>query len=323
MPSVLEAVSDQYGDQIQVIYRHFPLISIHDKASITAQASEAAGAQDMFWEYHDLLYEKQDEWSSQSVEEVIDTLVGYAEEIGLADIDQFRADLENGTYEENVMAEYQAARDAGLSGTPTVFINRVDYPAQSFGLSPEGLGVFIQLMQLRDSEQWYSDGPAQVIDPTKEYIATIETTKGDIVIELFPDTAPVNVNSFVFLAQQDWYAGTTFHRVLPDFVAQGGDPTSTGLGYPGYRCSDEVVESRTFDEPGLVSLANSGPDSNGGQFFITYDAVPQLNDTFTIIGRVIEGQDVVASLSPRDPQEDYTLPPGDEIINITVTEKES
>lgn len=314
---MVESLKENYGDELQVVYRHLPLITIHDKAQITAEAAEAAGAQGKFWEMHDILYERQSEWSSKPEAEMIDVLVGYAEEIGLEDVEQFEQDLENDTYADKVMADYQAAIDANLSSTPSFVINQVDYPTQAFGLSYQGLDVFVQLMKLR--ENWY-ESPEQVIDPDKEYTATIETEKGDIVIELFPETAPVNVNSFVFLAQQDWYKGTTFHRVLPEFVAQGGDPTATGVGFPGYRCSDEVAPSRTFDEAGVVSLANSGPNSNGSQFFITYDAAPQLNANFTIIGQVIEGMEVAESLTPRNPQENANADPGDEIVDITITE---
>jgi cyclophilin family peptidyl-prolyl cis-trans isomerase len=197
-------------------------------------------------------------------------------------------------------------------------MNQVDYPIQAFGPTYEGMDLFIKLMALRNN--WFTE-PEQVIDPEKEYVATIETEKGDIIIELFPDTAPVNVNSFAFLAQQGWYEDITFHRVLPDFVAQGGDPTSTGVGFPGYRCGDEIDPSRTFDEAGMVALANNGPNSNGSQFFITYDATPQLNPGFTIIGKVIEGMDVAESLTPRDPEANEDAPPGDRIIDITVDEK--
>ncbi|MFQ5613370.1 MAG: peptidylprolyl isomerase [Anaerolineae bacterium] len=160
-----------------------------------------------------------------------------------------------------------------------------------------------------------------MIDPDKDYQATIETEKGDIVLDLFSDTAPVNVNSFVFLAQEGWYDGVTFHRVLEGFVAQGGDPSGTGIGYPGYRCQDEVTPEHTFDGPGVVSLANSGPDTNGSQFFITYAAAPNLNDGFTIIGQVVEGMEIAESLTRRDPNQDPFGPPGDRIITITIGEK--
>ena len=315
---MVEQLKDNYGDQLRVVYRHFPLLSIHDKAQITAEATEAAGAQGKFWEMHDLLFGRQGEWSSKPADQMVELLTDYAEDAGVADLAQFQADLENGTYSDKIQADYQAAVESGMNSTPSFAVNQVSYPAQSFGLSYQGLDIFIKLVELR--ENWFT-GPEQVIDPAKEYIATIQTDKGDIEIELFADTAPVNVNSFVFLAQQGWYQDVTFHRVLPGFVAQGGDPTGTGVGFPGYQCGDEVVASRTFDEPGLVSLANSGPNTNGSQFFITYDATPQLNEGFTIIGRVISGMNVAESLQPRDPQQEPDALPGDKIINITIEEK--
>ncbi len=315
---MVEQLKNNYGDELRVVYRHFPLLSIHDKAQITAEAAEAAGAQGKFWEMHDMLFARQQQWSSTPVDQMVGVLTGYATEIGVADAAQFQADLENGTYTDKIQADYQAAVETGLNSTPSFVVNQATYPAQSFGLSYQGLDIFIKLMKLRKS--WFVQ-PEQVIDPAKEYIATIKTDKGDIQIELFTDTAPVNVNSFAFLAQQGWYEDVTFHRVLPGFVAQGGDPTGTGVGFPGYQCGDEVVDSRTFDEPGLVSLANSGPNTNGSQFFITYDATPQLNEGFTIIGRVINGMNVAESLQPRDPQQNPDAGPGDKIITITIEEK--
>ena len=316
---MVERLKQDYGDELRVVFREFPLITIHNNAQITAEAAEAAGAQGKFWEMHDILFERQGDWSSKPETEMVDLLVGYAKEAGVADLDQFKKDLDEHTYADKVMADYQAAIGAGLGGTPSFVVNQVEFPSQAFGLSYQGLDVFIKLMKLR--ENWFADGPKQVIDPNKKYTATIETDKGDIVIELFPDTAPVNVNSFAFLAENGWYKDTTFHRVLPDFVAQGGDPTGTGVGFPGYRCGDEVTPAHTFDQAGLVSLANSGPNTNGGQFFITFDAVPQLNPNFTIIGRVIEGMDVAKELTPRDPQQNPDAPPGDRIIDIKIEEK--
>jgi cyclophilin family peptidyl-prolyl cis-trans isomerase len=315
---VVEKLKADYGDELRIVFRHLPLIGIHDKAAITAEAAEAAGAQDKFWEMHDLLFERQNQWNSKTEADMIEVLVDYAQEIGVADIEKFQSDLENHTYNSKVQASYEAATGAQLTSTPSFIVNQVDYPAQNFGLSYDGLDAFIQLMTLR--ENWYGQ-PEQVIDPEKQYIATINTEKGDIVIELFADTAPVNVNSFVFLAKKGWYKGVTFHRVLPGFVAQGGDPTGRGIGFPGYRCGDELTPARTFAEPGLVSLANSGPNTNGSQFFITYAPVPQLNEGFTIIGRVVEGMDIAEAITPRDPQTTPDAPPGDKIIDITVEEK--
>lgn len=318
MHPVLDALKDDYGDDLRVVFRHLPLITIHDKAQISAEAAEAAGAQGKFWEMNDLLFARQADWNNIPAEKVIDVFVDYAEEIGLEDVKQFREDLENNAYAEKVLAEYEKALAANLNSTPNFFVNHVDYPAQAFGLSYQGLDTFIRLMDLRD--RWYPK-PEQVIDPEKEYIATIETEKGDIIIELYPDTAPVNVNSFAFLAQEGWYKDITFHRVLQDFMAQGGDPTGTGIGFPGYRCGDELTPTRTFDKAGVVAMANSGPNSNGSQFFITFDPTPQLNPGFTIIGQVIEGQDIAEAITFRDPANDPEALPGDKIINIVVEEK--
>ncbi|MEM7028640.1 MAG: peptidylprolyl isomerase [Chloroflexota bacterium] len=159
-----------------------------------------------------------------------------------------------------------------------------------------------------------------MIEADKSYQATIVTEKGDVVIDLFSDTAPTNVNSFVYLAQNGWYDNVTFHRVLDGFMAQAGDPSGSGMGWPGYRCGDEVSPERTFDQAGMVAMANSGPNTNGGQFFITYGPTPHLNSGFTIIGQVVSGQEVADSLTRRDPQANPTFT-GDEIITITVAEQ--
>lgn len=318
MTPVVEQLKADYGDEVRLIYRHFPLITIHDKAQITAEAAEAAGAQGKFWEMHDILFKRQNDWNSKPEAEMAKILVDYAKEIGVADLKKFESDLKNDTYAKKVLADYEAAGSAGLGGTPSFVVNRVDYPADGFGLSYQGLDAFIKLIKL--SQDWYAK-PEQVIDPKKQYTATIKTDKGDIILQLYTDTAPVNVNSFAFLAKKGWYKGVTFHRVLPGFVAQGGDPTGIGIGFPGYRCGDEIAPMHTFDGPGVVSLANSGPNTNGSQFFITYQAVPQLNQGFTIIGKVIKGMDIAEKITPRDPDKTPNAPPGDKILDITIDEK--
>lgn len=151
------------------------------------------------------------------------------------------------------------------------------------------------------SELIWDVPPEMVIDPSKVYLATLRTVKGDITIELFTDRAPITVNNFIFLAEQGFYDNTTFHRVLADFMAQGGDPTGTGSGGPGYTFEDEIVHGLLFDQAGLLAMANGGPDTNGSQFFITYGPTPWLNGLHTIFGMVIEGMDVVKALTLRDP----------------------
>lgn len=168
-------------------------------------------------------------------------------------------------------------------------------------------------------KQWTSPPPMQ-IDASKSYIATLHTTRGNIVIELLPKAAPITVNNFVFLARQGYYDGVTFHRVLKDFMAQGGDPTGTGMGGPGYYIPNETSAGLTFDKAGIVAMANAGPDTNGSQFFITYAATPHLNGGYTIFGQVISGMEVAYSLKLRDPEQNPTTP-GDAMTSVTIEEK--
>jgi len=136
------------------------------------------------------------------------------------------------------------------------------------------------------------------IDTSKQYIATIETVKGDLVLELFASDVPKTVNNFVFLAREGFYDGTTFHRVIPGFMAQGGDPTGTGTGNPGYSFADEFTEHTHV--AGALSMANSGPDTNGCQFFITYAPQHGLDGKHSVFGQLIEGMDVLEKLENGD-----------------------
>jgi cyclophilin family peptidyl-prolyl cis-trans isomerase len=147
----------------------------------------------------------------------------------------------------------------------------------------------------------YQSPPAMIIDPSKRYLARLKTSKGDITVELFADKAPRTVNNFVFLAREGFYDNTTFHRVIKDFMIQGGDPTGTGRGGPGYRFEDEFHPDLKHDGPGVLSMANAGPNTNGSQFFITRVPTPWLDGKHSVFGRVIEGMDVVLAIPERDP----------------------
>jgi peptidyl-prolyl cis-trans isomerase B (cyclophilin B) len=166
----------------------------------------------------------------------------------------------------------------------------------------------------------YRQAPAMVIDPNKRYVATFHTERGDFQVELFAKDAPVTVNNFVFLARDGFYDGVTFHRVIRDFMAQGGDPTGTGTGGPGYQFADEQSALRLrHDAPGTLSMANAGRDTNGSQFFITFVPTPHLNGKHAVFGRVVGGMDVVNSLRERDPGRDRS--PGDRILSIDISEQ--
>jgi peptidylprolyl isomerase len=170
------------------------------------------------------------------------------------------------------------------------------------------------------AKKTYSAPPPMTIDTTRNYTATITTAHGDIVIKLRPDLAPQTVNSFVFLAREGFYDGLTFHRVIPGFVAQGGDPKGDGTGGPGYTVPGEFTDKVQFDKPGIVAMARPGNDvnGNGSQFFITLAPAPNLNGQYTIFGEVVQGQDVVDKITPRDPAQATT--PGDTIEKITIQE---
>ena len=165
-----------------------------------------------------------------------------------------------------------------------------------------------------------SGEPSMSIDVDKQYFATVKMAKGgEFVIQLFPDKAPRTVNSFVFLARKGYFDGTTFHRVLEGFMAQGGDPTGTGGGGPGYQFPNEDSDL-TFDKAGVVAMANAGRDTNGSQFFITFGPADFLNGGYTIFGQVIEGMDVVNGITRRDPEQNPNFA-GDAIGSVTITEK--
>jgi len=148
------------------------------------------------------------------------------------------------------------------------------------------------------------------IDPSKKYSATLETSSGTIMVDLFAKDAPKTVNNFVFLARDGFYDGTVFHRVIADFMIQGGDPTGSGRGGPGYRFEDEIKgRANQSHKPGVISMANAGPGTNGSQFFITHVDCAYLDDKHTVFGKVTKGKDIVDSIKQ-----------GDKIESLTITE---
>src|SRR5579871_1305812 len=166
----------------------------------------------------------------------------------------------------------------------------------------------------------YSKAPDMQIDPAKLYTAIMHTDKGDIQIELFAAQAPRTVNNFVFLAREGFYNGTTFHRVVGGFMAQGGDPTGTGTGGPGYKFADEPgALALKHDNKGVLSMANAGANTNGSQFFITYGPTPHLNGKHAVFGRVVSGMNIAESIRERDPGRDRQ--PGDRLISVDIVER--
>jgi len=192
--------------------------------------------------------------------------------------------------------------------TPGQSSNVVELPADDLVNVPAG------------SSKQYESYPPMTIEAEKKYFAEFVMAKGGtFTIELYPDKAPLTVNSFVFLARDGFFDGVTFHRVLEGFMAQGGDPTGTGSGGPGYQFANEDSDL-TFDKPGVVAMANAGVDTNGSQFFVTFSPQGYLDGGYTIFGQVIEGMDVVMDITLRDPQQNPNYV-GDTLKRITIEER--
>ncbi len=165
----------------------------------------------------------------------------------------------------------------------------------------------------------WNKAPEYTIDIKKKYTAVFKTEVGDITVQLFADKVPATVNNFIFLAREGFYNDTTFHRVIADFMAQGGDPTGTGMGGPGYQFKDEFHPSLKHDGPGVLSMANAGPNTNGSQFFITHVATPWLDNKHSVFGKVTQGLDVLLSIPERDPQR--AKAPGTKLNTVEIIEE--
>jgi len=312
---VLAQLQQEYPDDVRIVYRHFPLVDIHDKAQLAAEASEAAGAQGKFWKMHDLLFEQQAAWVNLPIADFRKSLDDYATQLQL-DAAQFAADLDGGKFTPKIQSAYQTATGIGLPGTPFLLFNGVPYQGP---VDHWAFAALVKLEKLKSRQ--FSAPPPEVIDPFKKYVATLHTARGEVQIELFAERTPLTVNNFVFLAREGWFDNITFHQMLPGLVALTGDPSGTGFGGPGYFIPDEIVPEFKFDAAGWVGMANAGPDTNGSQFFITLGPLPDLNGKYTLFGKVVSGLDVVQQITPRDPTANPEAPPGDVITKITIAEK--
>jgi cyclophilin family peptidyl-prolyl cis-trans isomerase/protein-disulfide isomerase len=313
---VVDRLLEEYPKDVRVVSRIFPLISVNDKAALAAQAAEAAAEQDKFWEMHDLLYAGQESWVNLSAEDFEQWISAQASALPHVNVDQFKADLKRADIVARVQKAWEDGQKIGLPGTPLILINGQIYGGPR---DYNSLKDIVQLILL--GKRQFRSCPPVTVQQNKQYIATLHTEKGDIAIQLFADKAPITVNSFMFLARQGWYDDITFHRVIPDLFAQTGDPSGTGKGNPGYYIITELDPTLKFNKPGMVAMVNSGPDTSGSQFFITYVPTAQYDGQYTIFGQVLSGMDVLQLLTPRDGQPGTDTPPGDKLISITIEEK--
>jgi cyclophilin family peptidyl-prolyl cis-trans isomerase/protein-disulfide isomerase len=273
-----ELLLEYFPESIKVVFRHLPLASIHDKAFLSGMAGEAAAAQGKFWEMHDKLYQNQSVWFYFTDEEFIEWARTQAETLGL-DGNQFEADM----LDEEARAALEALGTArismGMNYTPFVVIND--------RIFSDNLPDLFSLISISEYDA-YEECPPWVIDQEHSYTAILKTDVGDIEIEFYQDAAPLAVNSFVFLAQEDWFDDIYFHSVTEDYVAIAGDPSGLGVMTPGYTFADEISGDLNFDGIGVVGMANSGTDKNGSQFFITLAPQPDLDGLYTVFGQVTE-----------------------------------
>ncbi|MBG0786019.1 MAG: peptidylprolyl isomerase [Anaerolineaceae bacterium] len=287
--SYLLAYQALYPDTFRLVYRHMPLPSIHHLAYISSMAAEAAGAQGKFWEMYELLFSQQSVWSGYASEEEFTVWVlGQAETLGL-DLDQFEADMTDADARASLETQTDEQLALGIHYTPFIIIN---------GTIMSSFSVLTQYISVYNYDG-YDTCPSWVVSPDKTYTAKLDTTVGDIYIDLNLAAAPLAVNNFVFLAQQGWFDDVPFHRVLEGFVAQTGELSGFG---PGYSFVNETNNDLSYDGPGVVGMANAGADTNGSQFFITLAATTSLDGSYTIFGKVQEDSlALLNEIALRDP----------------------
>ncbi|MEP0807325.1 MAG: peptidylprolyl isomerase, partial [Chloroflexota bacterium] len=313
--AVMQRLIADYPNEVRHVSRVFPLVGRNDKALLAAQAVEAANRQGKFWEMHDLLYAQQANWTNLSPEDFGQWSAAQASALGM-DVEQYQAEVKSEAVVQLVQSNFETARQFGPFAVPLILINGEIY------LGPQDYGSLRDIVELiLLGRRQFTECPPLLVEKTKQYIATLHTEKGDVVLQLFADKAPFTVNSFVFLARSGWYDNITFHRVIPDLYVQSGDPSGTGKGTPGYYVMTEILPDLKFDRPGMAAMVNSGPDTSGSQFFITLAPAPDFDGRYTIFGEVLNGMEVLRSLAPRNAQPGVETPPGDKLFGIEIEEK--
>lgn len=304
-----------HPNDLRIIFRHFPLQPLHDKAFLAGEAAEAAGAQASFWEMHDLLFERQEIWRNLDASSFQEWLIRAASELGF-NSSQFEQDLSQNRFAPKLEQAFLDGLTSGLTGTPMIFINgsQLSLPPNLTNLEAT---IRLELLEKRQ----FASRPPIILQPSADYTAHLHLDNGEVAIRLFPQSARLAVNSFIFLAEHGWFDDTQFHRVLPGMLVESGDPSGTGFGGPGYTFPTEIDPVLTFDQPGMVALCSEAPGTNGSRFFITLRPMPQLNGTRTIFGRVVEGLDLINALGRRDPIDNLLDPAQTTIRAVTIEQQ--
>ncbi|CAG0968640.1 putative peptidyl-prolyl cis-trans isomerase [Anaerolineales bacterium] len=314
MAGIIGKLMSEHKD-VRFVFRPLPLIGVLDKSEQAVLAALAADEQGQFWLMYDLLFAKHAEWKSLKPAAFDAWVLREAAALEM-DEEKLKTAMKAEETATSLQEMYESAKKLSIPAVPLILINGNLQP--SYLLDYQSVSDAVGLFAL--GRKQFTQCPPFNVNPQSQYIVTLHTEKGDIVMQLFPDKAPLAVNSFVFLAKQGWYNGVTFHRVVPGFLAQSGDPSGTGRGNPGYFFKNEDNDLK-FDKPGMVAMSNNGLDTNGSQFFITFAPAPQLDGGYTIFGQVLNGLDVAEKLMPRDPGSGQALSPGDKILSVEVEEK--
>jgi len=320
-PLMIE-IQERYPDDVRVVFRHFPF---QDKSVVAAQALEAAEKQGKFSEFKDYMFKRRAKsgenpelanlpddafWGSVPEKDFDAWLEKYVVELGLKST-QFLEDMHSPEIVEKVQAALNSAQSLGINSTPTLFFNGSKWPDNE----QRGVEIFSLYIQLnKNQEKEYDACPPTVRQDDKNYSATISTTKGDIIVDLFETIAPHTVNSFIFLAREGWYDGLPF--IATDDFALSGDPSDTGFGGAGYAYLDELSADHSLGEVGKLSTYSLGPGVNGSTFFINKTSLENQQGR-TIFGEVTEGMDVVNALELR---ENIFNPVIDRILTVTINE---
>ena len=299
----IKVVQAAHPSDLRLIVRYLP-DGRFDKSTLAMQAAEAAHLQGQFWSMYFLLFDTQAEWYSLDHVEFSTWLHEKASSLGL-DVTRFDADLIG----EEVISRVQRASESSASmglQPPILFINN-NSPYSGMA-DVTSLDRTVRLALLEQSK--FHTCPDWSIDLTHQYVVRMQTSRGEVALQLFPEKAPLAVNNFIYLIRQGWYDNSPIHFVEPGFVIQAGDPSGTGFGNPGYYFPTEFAPGLSFTRAGMLAMANAGSGTNGSMFFITYAAAPQLDGQFTIFGEVLTGMEILESITV-----------GENILTLSVEER--
>ena len=314
----LATTLELFPDDVRLIFRNFPILGGNDNGVVAAKVAEAAGRQGKFWEMHDYLYATRDQWLELDQEDFGEFIWQQVELLEL-DPEQINLDINSEDTAQLISQHHEEA--LGYNPAPPVVL--VEGSAIPIYINTvEDFLIWLDTLMIpygrHVKENQFNECPPLSVSRKDNFTATLHTEKGDVVLALYPDLAPVTVNNFIFLAENDYYDNTPFYAVIEGYVAQAGDPSGTGWGSPGFFYDLETSPDLTFERPYMLAMGNSGPGASNSQFFITFSPLSQLNGQHSIFGEVLDGVDVLKALSPRDPEKNPLAPMGDLILDVSI-----